>query len=172
MSISNRILIVDVNVIIHLEKVGLLDKLIKDENIRIVDLVLYQEYVYKRNSISSEVEKIKQVHLNENQMYEAQYLYDNNSRNSIFDYYSYIVARDNNFILLTSDWKLKRYANDVEVHGVIWYVQKLREKGIINNSKLKEIYEKWLHDPNVFISSEILSELIIEIDKEKQLVND
>ena len=171
MSISNRILIVDVNVIIHLEKVGLLDKLIKDENIRIVDLVLYQEYMYKRNSISSEVEKIKQVHLNENQMYEAQYLYDNNSRNSIFDYYSYIVARDNNFILLTSDWKLKRYANDVEVHGVIWYVQKLREKGIINNSKLKEIYEKWLHDPNVFISSEILSELIIEIDREEQLVN-
>lgn len=78
MSISNPCFIVDVNVIIHLEKVGLLDKLIKDENIRIVDLVLYQEYMYKRNSISSEVEKIKQVHLDENQMYEAQCLYDNN----------------------------------------------------------------------------------------------
>ena len=44
MNSSDQILIVDVNVIIHLEKVGLLDELIKDKNIRIVDLVLYEEY--------------------------------------------------------------------------------------------------------------------------------
>ena len=47
MNTSNQILIVDVNVIIHLEKAGLLDELINDKNIRIVDLVLYDEYQYK-----------------------------------------------------------------------------------------------------------------------------
>lgn len=123
MNTSDPILVVDVNVIIHLEKVGLLDELISDKNIRIVDLVLYQEYEFKRNLASEKVEKIKQVHLNEEQMFEAHVLYKSNPRNSIFDYYSYIVARDNNYELLTGDWKLKKKVNDVAVHGAIWYVR-------------------------------------------------
>ena len=163
MNISDQILVVDVNVIIHLEKVGLLDELISDKNIRIVDLVLYQEYEFKRNLASEKVEQIKQVHLNEEQMFEAHSLYQNNPRNSVFDYYSYIAARDNNYELLTGDWKLKKKVDDVLVHGAIWYVQKLKEKGIINNTRLKTIYETWLNDPTVFIRSDILSELIIEL---------
>ncbi len=163
MNISNQILVVDVNVIIHLEKVGLLDELINDKDIRIVDLVLYQEYEYKRNLASDKVERIKQVHLNEQQMFEAHGLYQNNPRNSVFDYYSYIAARDNNYELLTGDWKLKKNVDDVVVHGAIWYVQRLREKGRINDEKLKSIYEIWLNDPTVFIRSDILSELIIEL---------
>lgn len=165
MNTLNQILVVDVNVIIHLEKVGLLDELISDNNIRIVDLVLYQEYEFKRNLASEKVEKIKQVHLNEDQMFEAHNLYESNPRNSVFDYYSYIAARDNNFELLTGDWKLKRKVNDVIVHGAIWYVQRLKEKGIIDNNRLKTIYETWLNDPAVFIRSDILSELIIELNE-------
>lgn len=165
MNTSDPILVVDVNVIIHLEKVGLLDELISDKNIRIVDLVLYQEYEFKRNLASEKVEKIKQVHLNEEQMFEAHVLHKSKPRNSIFDYYSYIVARDNNYELLTGDWKLKKKVNDVAVHGAIWYVQKLNEKGIIDNTKLKNIYETWLNDPTVFIRSDILSELIIELSE-------
>ena len=63
MSTSNQILVIDVNVIIHLEKAGLLDELISDSNIRIVDLVLYDEYQYKKNLISDKIEKIKLVTL-------------------------------------------------------------------------------------------------------------
>ena len=163
MNTSDQILVVDVNVIIHLEKVGLLDELISDRNIRIVDLVLYQEYEFKRNLASEKVEKIKQVHLNEEQMFEAHSLYQSNRRNSVFDYYSYIAARDNNYELLTGDWKLKKKVNDVPVHGAIWYVQQLNKKDIIDNSRLKSIYETWLNDPTVFIGSDILSELIIEL---------
>ncbi len=166
MNTSSYILVVDVNVIIHLEKVGLLEELVNDKNIRIVDLVFYQEYEFKKNLASSQVKKIKQIHLNEEQMFEANYLYENNSRNSIYDYYSYIAARDNNYGLLTGDWKLKNTIANVEVHGVIWYVQKLREKGIIDNKRLKSVYETWLYDPSVFISSNILSELILELEEE------
>ena len=139
MNTSDQILVVDVNVIIHLEKVGLLDE------------------------ASEKVEKIKQVHLNEEQIFEAHSLYQSNPRNSVFDYYSYIAARDNNYELLTGDWKLKKKVNDVAVHGAIWYVQKLKAKGIIDNARLKNIYEIWLNDPTVFIRSDILSELIIEL---------
>ena len=163
MNTSDQILVVDVNVIIHLEKVGLLDELISDKNIRIVDLVLYQEYQFKRNLASEKIEKIKQVHLNEEQIFEAQSLYQSNPRNSVFDYYSYIATRDNNYELLTGDWKLKKKVNNIAVHGAIWYVQKLKEKGIIDNARLKNIYEIWLNDPTVFIRSDILSELIIEL---------
>ena len=109
---------------------------------------------------------MKQIHLNEKQIFEAHSLYQNNSRNSVFDYYSYIAARDNNYGLLTGDWKLKKKVNDVTVHGAIWYVQRLNEKGIIDNTRLKNIYEIWLNDPTVFISSDLLCELIIEL-KEK-----
>ena len=42
-------------------------------------------------------------------------------------------------------------------------MQKLKEKGIIDNARLKNIYEIWLNDPTVFIRSDILSELIIEL---------
>ena len=58
MNSSDPILVVDVNVIIHLEKVDLLDELTNDKNIRIVDLVLYQEYQYKKNKSSEKISNI------------------------------------------------------------------------------------------------------------------
>ena len=164
MNTSNQILVVDVNVIIHLQKVGLLDDLVSDKRIRIVDLVLYQEYLCKRNDASDKVEKIRQVNLNEKQMFEAQCLYESNPRNSVFDYYSYIAARDNNYELLTGDWKLKKKLDDVSVHGSIWYVQDLYNNKIISREKLKNIYETWLNDPLVYIKSEILIDLIMDLD--------
>lgn len=164
MSTLDQILVVDVNVIIHLEKVNLLDELINDKNIRIVDLVLFQEYEYKENLMSKNVRNIKQVILSEKQMTEAHELFYRYKRNTVFDYYSYIVSRDNGYTLLTGDWKLKKYANkDINVHGVIWYVQELRRKNIIDDERLREVYETWLNDPTVYINTDILSELISEI---------
>ena len=58
MNFSNLIFVIDVNVIIHLEKVNLLDELTNDKNARIVDLVLYQEYQHKPNLISKKISKI------------------------------------------------------------------------------------------------------------------
>ena len=168
MNTLDPILVVDVNVIIHLEKAGLLDELINDKNVRIVDLVLYQEYETKENLASNKVKRIKQIELNENQMIEANNLYYSNTRNSVFDYYCYVVARDNNYVLLTGDWKLKKKVSDVDVHGAIWYVQTLNKKGIIDKKKMKSVYETWLNDESVFISKDILRELIIELDKDCQ----
>lgn len=165
MSTSDPILIIDVNVIIHLEKAGLLDELINDKSIRIVDLVLYDEYQFKKNLISEKVELIKQVTLNENQINEAGLLYNENRRNSFYDYCSYIAARDNNYSLLTGDWKLKRWVcKNVEVHGAIWYVQRLESAGIIDKKRLKEIYMIWLNDTQVFMPEELLASLIMEIE--------
>ena len=165
MSTSNQILVIDVNVIIHLEKAGLLDELINDKNIRIVDLVLYDEYQFKKNLISDKVERIKMVTLDEKQVNEASNLYQENKRNSFYDYCSYIVARDNNYSLLTGDWKLKKcIGDDVEVHGAIWYAQCLRTKNIINDEQLKNAYTIWLNDTQVFMPEDILANLIIEME--------
>ena len=165
MNTSNQILIVDVNVIIHLEKAGLLDELINDKNIRIVDLVLYDEYQYKKNLISDKIEKLKLVTLNEEQVNEASILYKDNKRNSFYDYCSYIAARDNHYSLLTGDWKLKKCVSEnIEVHGAIWYVQCLRTKNIIDDDKLKRAYTTWLNDPQVFMPEDILASLIMEFE--------
>ena len=165
MNTLDQILVVDVNVIIHLEKVGLLDKLIEDSKIRIVDLVLYQEYEFKRNLISDKVHKIKKLTLDDKQILEANSLNKVNPRNSFFDYCSYIVARDNNYALLTGDWKLNKYINgDISVYGAIWYVQKLRYKGIISKEKLLSVYETWLGDSTIFIDDAILNSLIINLE--------
>lgn len=171
MNSSDPILVVDVNVIIHLEKVNLLDELTTDENIRIVDLVLYQEYQYKKNKISDKISNIKTIGLTEEQVAEAYQLYLGNRRNSVFDYFSYIVARDNDFVLLTGDWKLKKtIGKDVEVCGAIWYVKHLNEKGIISNEKLLNVYKTWLEDVSVFMPDEILLDLIMELENIKQPV--
>lgn len=165
MNSSDPILVIDVNVIIHLEKVNLLDELTKDKNIRIVDLVLYQEYQYKKNMISEKVSNIKTIGLTDSQVAEAYQLYLTNRRNSVFVYFSYIAARDNGYILLTGDWKLKKAINsDVEVCGAIWYVKHLNKKGIIDDEKLLNIYKTWLEDVTVFMPGELLLDLITDLE--------
>lgn len=106
--------------------------------------------------------KIKKISLTEKDLIEAYHYYQNqrSPRNSIFDYYSYIAARNNNYSLLTSDWKLKKELNDIDVYGPIWYVDNLYNKGIISKNKLINIYTSWLEDPQVYISSTILKEHI------------
>lgn len=66
MNFLDPILVIDVNVIIHFEKAGLLDVLVNDKNVRIVDLVLYQEYQYKKNAMFSKVSSIRVLTLSEN----------------------------------------------------------------------------------------------------------
>lgn len=165
MNISKEILVIDVNIIIHLEKVNLLDELARDKNIRIVDLVFYQEYQYKPNLVSDKLNKLAIITLDEKEVKEAINMNLNNKRNSIFDYFSYIAARDNNYALLTDDWKLKKWSpNGINIYGAIWYVQKLRAENVIDDLRLKEIYTAWLYDPTVFLPSEILIELLAQLD--------
>lgn len=167
MNSSDPILVVDVNVIIHLEKVDLLDELTNDKNIRIVDLVLYQEYQYKKNKSSEKISNIKTIGLTDSQVSEAYRLYLKNRRNSVFDYFSYIAARDNGYVLLTGDWKLKKAIDyDVEVYGAIWYVKHLNEKGVISDERLLNVYKAWLEDVTVFMPGEILLDLIIDLEKQ------
>lgn len=164
MNFLDPILVIDVNVIIHLEKADLLDVLVNDNNVRIVDLVFYQEYQYKKNKMSDIISSIKVLTLNEKQMQEAYGLYLDNKKNSVFDYFSYIAARDNNFALLTGDFKLKKVAKkDVNVYGAIWYVEHLFEKKVIDKNKLLHTYEIWLNDEMVYMPNEILLEKINKI---------
>lgn len=164
MNSLDPILVIDVNVIIHFEKAGLLDVLVNDKNIRIVDLVLYQEYQYKKNAMSNKVSSIRVLTLSEKQMQEAYNLFLNNRRNSVFDYFSYIAARDNNFVLLTGDFKLKKVVDKfVDVYGAIWYLEHLYEKKVIDKEQLLQAYEIWLNDDMVYMPNDILLEKIEKI---------
>lgn len=164
MNISNSILIIDVNVIIHFEKAGLLEHLLKIKNIRIVDLVFYQEYLYKQNSNTNNVKKIKRIILNEQQIKEAQSLTQQNRKVSFFDFCSYIYARDNACTLLTGDRPLREFCcKEIEVVGSIWLLEQMHEQGLICTDELKCAYEAWLTDPSVYLPSEIIIEKIEEL---------
>ena len=166
MNTSNLILVTDVNVIIHLDKAGLLDELTNDKRIRIVDLMLYNEYQFKKNLASGKVEIIKTITLNDKQLKEAINLHNNNKRNSFYDYCAYVAARDNDYVLLSGDFKLKKAVNYEKFHGTIWYVQDLFYNGIISKDKLKSIYETWISDPTIYLDENKLIQLIEELNNE------
>ena len=68
---------------------------------------------------------------------------------------------------MTGDWKLKKSINknsDVDVRGAIWYVKYLRERGMIDEKRLLDIYKTWMEDITVYMPNEILDELIKEIE--------
>ena len=105
--------------------------------------------------------------MTDSQVAEAYRLYLKNRRNSVFDYFSYIAARDNGYVLLTGDWKLKKSIDyDVEVYGAIWYVKHLNEKGVISDERSLNVYKAWLEDVTVFMPGEILLDLIIDLEKQ------
>jgi predicted nucleic acid-binding protein len=52
----------------------------------------------------------------------------------------YILSREIKAILLTGDRKLKLFSEkgDVEVHGIIWLIDKMHHNGVIDNIEYKE----------------------------------
>ena len=166
MNTSNSILVIDVNAIIHLDKAGLLDELTSDERIRIVDLMLYNEYQCKPNEASEKIENIKKITLSDKQITEAYLLHKEKPRNSFYDYCAYIAARDNDGVLLSGDYKLKKDINFDNFHGSIWYVKDLYNNGIIDKDKLKRTYETWMIDPTVYFDEELLYKLIEEMNED------
>ena len=164
MNSTEQILVIDVNAIIHIEKAGLLEKLVEDKNIRIVDLVYYDEYEFKPNLSSNIVSKIKKISLTESQVKEAKTLYENDKRNSFYDYCSYVIARDNGYTVLTGDWKLRRKIIDhVAVHGSIWYVRKLYDDKMISKDETINAYSIWREDSNVYMPTKVLSAFIDDL---------
>lgn len=166
MNISNSTLIIDVNVIIHFEKAGLLGQLLAIKNLRIVDLVFYQEYLCKPNSNTDDVRKIKRVILSEQQIAEAQSLSNQYKKLSFFDCCSYIYARDNCCVLLTGDGPLREMGcQSIEVVGSIWLAQKMHEEKLICIDELKCAYNIWLTDSSIYLPQEILSEKLEELNE-------
>lgn len=161
MNISDKNLVIDVNVIIHMEKAGLLEQLLKVKKLRIIDLVFHEEYQHKPNLSTRSVKKIRRVGLNEKQIKEA----ENMKKLGFFDACIFIYARDNKCSILSGDGRLRNIgvANDIEVFGIIWLVEQMNKHGIISIEELKQAYICWIEDPRVFIPEEILSDKLEEL---------
>ena len=154
-------IVIDTNVIIHLEKAKILDIAMSDSRLKVVDLVYYKEYKRKDIKYNNEFSKIERISLNEKQLKEALIMHNNKKENSFFDYACYIAARDNDCILLTGDWKLKDSLNsDIEIHGAIWYAELLFNEHKLNREILLDVLECWVNDDNVYMPKDLLREKI------------
>lgn len=65
-------------------------------------------------------------------------------------------------VLLTGDQTLRRVAesHNLEVHGVLWIVEELRQRGLATNSLLRFALTLWRDDPSVFLPDTEIARLL------------
>lgn len=86
-----------------------------------------------------------------------------NRKLSFEDSLNYVVAREHRLsILLTGDRALRKVAeqNGVEVHGILWVVEKLLEHKNVDRAALVAALEYWHRDPAVFLPDQLLNAVL------------
>ena len=114
MSICEKIIITDTNIITDLSNANILEKFIKMDNVFISDLVKNDEINAKTGNVKL-INKMKTINSTPNQLIEVTNLAKIEHKLSTYDILNFIIARDNNGILATGDNRLKLYA---EGHGI------------------------------------------------------
>lgn len=69
-------------------------------------------------------------------------------------------------VLLTGDRTLRRVAegHDLEVHGVLWIVEELWQRGLATNSHLRFTLNLWRDDPSVFLPDNEIAQLLSRLE--------
>ena len=146
MNITEKIIITDTNIITDLDNAGILEEFITIKNVYVSDLIKTDELNQKTGNLNK-IKKAKVISATEKQVLEAVNLSLINKKLSMYDLLNYVLARDNNWILATGDYRLKQYAelNDVEVIRTLKIIKLMtmcsiisKEVAIISCRKLKE----------------------------------
>ena len=116
MSITEKIIVTDTNIITDLSNANILDKFVSLDNVYISDLVKTDEVNFKTGNLEI-INKFKTLKITEEQLIEVSTLASKESKLSIYDVINYILARDNDGILATGDDRLRKYSleNGVKV---------------------------------------------------------
>ena len=133
MSITEKIIVTDTNIITDLSNANILDKFVSLDNVYISDLVKTDEVNFKTGDLKI-INKIKILEMTEEQLIEVSALASKESKLSIYDVINYILARDNDGILATGDDRLRKYSleNGVKVIRTLKIIRLLKEKNIIS----------------------------------------
>ena len=116
MSITEKIIVTDTNIITDLSNANILDKFVNLDNVYISDLVKNDEVNFKTGNLEI-INKFKTLKITEEQLIEVSTLASKESKLSIYDVINYILARDNDGGLATGDDRLRKYSleNGVKV---------------------------------------------------------
>lgn len=115
MSITERCILVDTNVITDLNNAGVLNIFIKLDNVYMSDMVKHDE-INSKTCNTNLIKDIKTVSSSFDEVIEMNLLSMNLPKLSMQDILNFVVARNNDFILATGDKRLKEYS---EKNGVI-----------------------------------------------------
>jgi predicted nucleic acid-binding protein len=167
MNIKEKIIIVDTNIISDLYEAGVLDKFINLENIYMSKLVKYNEINGKTGDLYL-IDRINTITESENQILQALELSTNERGLSIYDCINFVLARDEETLLLTGDRRLRNYAEKqgVTVKGTIWIIDKMIEENQIDRCTAKKAYERLLYHENTRLPSEELQKRIKKLEEE------
>ena len=133
MSITEKIIVTDTNIITDLSNANILDKFVSLDNVYISDLVKTDEVNFKTGDLKI-INKFKILEMTEEQLIEVSALASKENKLSIYDLINYILARDNDGILATGDDRLRKYSleNGVKVIRTLKIIRLLKEKNIIS----------------------------------------
>lgn len=133
MSITEKIIVTDTNIITDLSNANILDKFVSLDNVYISDLVKTDEVNFKTGNLEI-INKFKTLKITEEQLIEVSTLASKESKLSIYDVINYILARDNDGGLATGDDRLRKYSleNGVKVIRTLKIIRLLKEKNIIS----------------------------------------
>lgn len=164
MTITTKMIIVDTNVLTDLNIAGVLDSFISIDNVYMSDLVKSEE-VNRKTGDLEKIKKIKTIISDGKQLYEMNAISKTTTGLSTDDIISFIIARDNNCILVTGDKKLKKYAieNGVEVFGVIKILDLMLENKLISNEQMTVGSLKLSESNSRLPKEELLKRVNIEI---------
>lgn len=140
-----NIIISDTNVISDLSETELLLKILRLDNIYVVDLVKKIEFNSKTCDILY-LDKIKEKELDSSDMQEVIKLKLQTKGLSECDLMNYVIAKKYSAILLTGDKKLKNFAlkNGVPTKGTLWLLEVLYEHNYLTKRELLMAYERLL----------------------------
>ncbi len=171
MSITTKIIITDTNIITDLNVAKLLEKFVKLDNVYISDLIRYDEVNSDTGDINF-IAKFKVIDVTAEELAEISSIRLERPRLSTYDALNYIIARDNNGILVTGDKELKTYAekNGVEVIRTLKIIELMYENNIISNNEAIKACKLLKACSTTRIPKEEIDNLIIKLEKDSVTV--
>ena len=167
MSITQKIIITDANILTDLNNANILKEFVGIDNIYISDIVKNDEVNSKTGNIKI-INKFKVISATAVQLIEANNLNYIERKLSTYDLLNFVIARDNNGILATGDKLLKNYSesNGVEVFRTLKIIRLMKDNNIISCQKAIDACNLLKQCPTTRIPKVDIDNLIDELEKD------
>ena len=168
MNITKKIIITDTNIITDLNNANILDEFVKIDNVYMSDIVKNDE-INPKTCDEKIIKKIKTISVTFNNKLETNNLSQTVSKLSTCDLINFVIAKNNDYILVTGDDALKKFAerNGVIVFRTLKLIKLMIDNGIISCEKALEACILLKSAANTRIPKELIDTFIKDLEKVK-----